>query len=60
MPPRTQNPIQYWQLRSHPSMEQAAQRLGISTDRYRAVVVQGTERLTSLALAALPSVFAAE
>jgi len=46
MPPRTQNPVQYWQLRSRLSVEQAAQRIGISPGRYRAVVVFGKERFT--------------
>jgi len=39
--PRTQNPVQYWQLRSRLSVEQAAQRIGISAARCRAVVVCG-------------------
>jgi len=46
MPPRTQNPVQYWQLRSGLSVEQAAQGIGISPDRYRAVVVFGKDRFT--------------
>jgi len=46
MPPRTQNPVQYWQLRSRLSAEQAAQRIGISPDRYGAVVVLGKDRFT--------------
>lgn len=46
MPPRTQNPIQHWQLRLRLTAEQAAQRIGISLERYRAVVVRGTERFT--------------
>lgn len=46
MPPRTQNPVQYWQLRARLSIEQAAQRIGISADRYGAVIVQGTEHFT--------------
>jgi hypothetical protein len=41
-----QNPVQYWQLRSGLSVEQAAQRVGISADRYRAVVVFGKVRCT--------------
>jgi hypothetical protein len=45
-PPRTQTPVQYWQLRERLSAEQAARRVGISADRYRAVVVIGTERFT--------------
>jgi hypothetical protein len=46
MPPRTQNPVQYWQLRSRLSVEQAARRIGISLDRYGVVVVLGTEHFT--------------
>ena len=42
--PRTQNPVQYWQLRKRLTVEQAAQRIGNSSDRYRSVVVRGTER----------------
>lgn len=44
--PRTQNPVQYWQLRHRLSVEQAAQRIGISPERYGAVVVLGTEHFT--------------
>jgi hypothetical protein len=44
--PRTQNPVQYWQLCSRLTVEQAAQRIGGSLGRYRAVVVRGTERFT--------------
>jgi len=44
MPPRTQNPVQSWQLRSRLSVEQAAQRIGIPPERYRAVVVLGDDR----------------
>ncbi len=39
MRPRTENPVQHWQLRSRLSAEQAAQRIGISPERYGAVVV---------------------
>jgi hypothetical protein len=46
VPPRTQNPVQYWQLRRHLSIEQAAQRIGISPDRYGAVVVHGDDHFT--------------
>lgn len=45
-PPRTQNPIQYWQLRSCLTIEQAAQRVAISLDRYRAIVVFGKDCFT--------------
>jgi hypothetical protein len=38
--------VQHWQLCSRLSVEQAAQRLGISSERYRALVVRGTERFT--------------
>jgi hypothetical protein len=38
--------VQYWQLRSHLSVEQAAQRIGIPRDRYRAVVVSRNDRFT--------------
>lgn len=48
--PRTQNPIQYWQLRRRLSLEQAASRLGLSPARYRAVVVFGRERLSDAEL----------
>lgn len=44
--PRTQNPVQHRQLRSRLSVEQAAQRIGISAVRYRAVVVFGNDRFT--------------
>src|SRR5579859_4630897 len=44
--PRTQNPVQYWQLRSSLSVEQAARRIGIPPDRYGTVVVLGTEHFT--------------
>lgn len=43
--PRTQNPVQYWQLHSRLTVEQAAHRIGISPDRYRAAVVFGKEPL---------------
>jgi hypothetical protein len=46
MPPRTQNSVQYWQLRSRLTVEQATQRLGISPERYGSVVVAGDERFT--------------
>jgi cyanate lyase len=46
MLPRTQNPVQNWQLRKRLSGEQAAQRIGISADRYCVVVVFGKERFT--------------
>ena len=46
MHPQTRNPVQYWQLRSGLNVERAAQRIGISPDRYRAVVVFGKERFT--------------
>ena len=46
MPPRTQNPVQYWQLRARLSVEQAAQRIGVSVARYRDVVVRGDEHFT--------------
>lgn len=42
MPPRTQ----YWQLRSGLNVEKAALRIGISPERYRAVVVFGQECFT--------------
>ena len=48
--PRTQNPIQYWQLGRRLSVDQAASRLGLSAVRYRAVVVFGEERLSELEL----------
>ena len=48
--PRTQNPIQYWQLRQRLSVEQAALRLGLSPARYRAVVIFGMERLSDVEL----------
>lgn len=48
--PRTHNPIQYWQLRRRLNVEQAAVRLGLSSARYRTVVVFGTERLTEAEL----------
>jgi len=44
--PRTQNPVQYWQLRKRLTLDQAADRIGISLDRYRDVVVRGDERFT--------------
>jgi cyanate lyase len=46
MHPQTQNPVQYWQLRSGLSIEQAAQRIGVTPARYRAVAVFGKERFT--------------
>lgn len=46
MPPRTQNPVQYWQLRSRLSVQQAVQRIGISAERYADVVVLGNARFT--------------
>lgn len=46
MPPRTQSSVQYWQLRRRLRVEQAAQRIGITPDRYSAVVVLGTEQIT--------------
>src|SRR5690349_9756926 len=55
MPPRTQNPVQYWQLRSRLSVEQAAQRIGISPDRYRVVVVAGSERFTDEEIRQVPA-----
>lgn len=42
----TQNPVQRWQLSNRLSVEQSAQRIGVRSDRYRAVVVFGTERFT--------------
>ena len=44
--PRTQNPVQYWQLMKRLTVEQAAERIGISPDRYREVVVSGNEHFT--------------
>jgi hypothetical protein len=44
--PRTQNPVQYWQLRSRLTVQQAADRIGITLDRYRSVVVLGESRFT--------------
>ena len=44
--PRTQNPVQYWQLRSRLTMQEAADRIGISLDRYRSVVISGERRFT--------------
>ena len=44
--PRTQNPVQHWQLRRRLSVEQAAHRIGISPDRYGEVVVLGNSRFT--------------
>jgi hypothetical protein len=44
MLPRTQNPVQFWQLHSRLSVEQAAKRIGIAPDRYRVVVVFGKDR----------------
>jgi hypothetical protein len=38
--------VQYWQLRSRLSVEQAAQRIGISPDRYGEVVVLESAHLT--------------
>ena len=46
MSPRTQNPVQYWQLCRRFSVEEAARCIGISSDRDGAVVVLGTERFT--------------
>lgn len=46
MRPRTENPVQYWQLRSRLSVEQAAERIGISPDLYRTVVVFGKSRFS--------------
>ena len=44
--PRTQNPVQFWQLRKRLTVEQAAHRNGIAVKRYRAVVVRGDSRFT--------------
>ena len=44
--PRTQNPIQFWQLWKRLTVEQAAHRIGIPVERYRAVVVRGDGRFT--------------
>jgi hypothetical protein len=44
--PRTQNPVQYWQLRSRLTDQQAADRIGLTLARYRAVVVSGESRFT--------------
>lgn len=44
--PRTQNPIQYWQLRKHLTVEQAAEIIGILRDRYLEIVVSGNEHFT--------------
>ena len=46
--PRTQNLVQFWQLRRRLTLEKAADRIGISRDRYRAVVVRGDERFTEV------------
>jgi hypothetical protein len=43
--PSNPKPCQYWRLRKRLGIEQAAQRIGISADRYGAVVVLGTEQL---------------
>lgn len=44
--PRTQNPLQFWQLRKRLTLEQAANRIGISRNRYFAVVLRGDEKFT--------------
>jgi hypothetical protein len=44
--PRTQNPVQYWQLRSRLTVQQAADRIGITLDRYLTVVLSGESRFT--------------
>jgi hypothetical protein len=44
--PRTQNPVQYWQLRKRLTVAEAAERTGISRERYREIVVLGTATFT--------------
>jgi len=48
--PRTQNPIQHWQLRRRLNVEQAAVSLGLSPARYRSVVVLGSDRFSDAEL----------
>lgn len=44
--PRTQNPVQFWQLRKRLTVDQAAHRIGIHVERDRTVVVRGDSRFT--------------